>query len=158
MWCDTLQHSILLFCNSHSLCYICVCVVLLGDQKKKTKTCIYFSWTKIYLLACFNILTVFFIAMHSAQALLLGFQHYILTLGMTVLIPTVIVPEMGGGHVNNFFLPIFDWEFFFFFSFCFPPIINRGFSLFIFFLKHIHNLTVNEASFFWRSFCSFFRG
>ncbi|KAG4389223.1 hypothetical protein GLYMA_06G047100v4 [Glycine max] len=32
------------------------------------------------------------------HALLLGFQHYILTLGMTVLIPTTIVPEMGGGH------------------------------------------------------------
>ncbi|KAL5189784.1 putative nucleobase-ascorbate transporter 10 [Glycine soja] len=35
------------------------------------------------------------------QALLLGFQHYILTLGMTVLIPTVIVPEMGGGHAEK---------------------------------------------------------
>ncbi|KHN45138.1 Putative nucleobase-ascorbate transporter 10 [Glycine soja] len=35
------------------------------------------------------------------HALLLGFQHYILTLGMTVLIPTTIVPEMGGGHAEK---------------------------------------------------------
>ncbi|XP_004512136.1 putative nucleobase-ascorbate transporter 10 [Cicer arietinum] len=31
------------------------------------------------------------------QAVLLGFQHYLLTLGITVLIPTIIVPQMGGG-------------------------------------------------------------
>jgi len=111
--CDVIHCSIL-FCSFviRTPYAIYVCVSFCWATKKKTKTCIYFSWTKIYLLACFNILTVFFIAMHSAQALLLGFQHYILTLGMTVLIPTVIVPEMGGGHVNNFFLP-----FIFFFKF-----------------------------------------
>ncbi|KAF9668467.1 hypothetical protein SADUNF_Sadunf14G0006600 [Salix dunnii] len=31
------------------------------------------------------------------EALVLGFQHYLLTLGMTVLIPSIIVPRMGGG-------------------------------------------------------------
>ncbi|KAI4353782.1 hypothetical protein L6164_002710 [Bauhinia variegata] len=35
------------------------------------------------------------------QAVVLGFQHYLLTLGMTVLIPTIIVPEMGGGHAEK---------------------------------------------------------
>ncbi|CAJ1972797.1 unnamed protein product [Sphenostylis stenocarpa] len=31
------------------------------------------------------------------EAMLLGFQHYLLTLGVTVLIPTILVPQMGGG-------------------------------------------------------------
>ncbi|CAN1237150.1 Putative nucleobase-ascorbate transporter 10 [Linum grandiflorum] len=35
------------------------------------------------------------------EALVLGFQHYLLTLGMTVLIPSIIVPEMGGGNFEK---------------------------------------------------------
>ncbi|MED6164031.1 N-acetyltransferase 10 [Stylosanthes scabra] len=35
------------------------------------------------------------------QAIFLGFQHYILTLGMVVLIPTIIVPQMGGGNAEK---------------------------------------------------------
>ncbi|XP_050875404.1 putative nucleobase-ascorbate transporter 10 [Lathyrus oleraceus] len=35
------------------------------------------------------------------EAVLLGFQHYILTLGMTVLIPTIVVPQMGGTNVEK---------------------------------------------------------
>ncbi|KAK7283245.1 hypothetical protein RIF29_12641 [Crotalaria pallida] len=35
------------------------------------------------------------------EAVALGFQHYILTLGMTVLIPTMIVPQMGGGNAEK---------------------------------------------------------
>ncbi|KAK2426930.1 nucleobase-ascorbate transporter [Trifolium repens] len=35
------------------------------------------------------------------QAVVLGFQHYILTLGITVLIPTIIVPQMGGGDAEK---------------------------------------------------------
>ncbi|XP_014503400.1 putative nucleobase-ascorbate transporter 10 [Vigna radiata var. radiata] len=31
------------------------------------------------------------------EAVLLGFQHFLLTLGVTVLIPTMLVPQMGGG-------------------------------------------------------------
>lgn len=31
-----------------------------------------------------------------AEAIILGFQHYILMLGTTVMIPTLLVPEMGG--------------------------------------------------------------
>lgn len=42
---------------------------------------------------------------NAGQAVLLGFQHYLLTLGITVLIPTIIVPQMGGGDVRIFFEP-----------------------------------------------------
>ncbi|KAF1871486.1 hypothetical protein Lal_00020280 [Lupinus albus] len=35
------------------------------------------------------------------EAVALGFQHYILTLGMTVLIPSMIVPQMGGGNAEK---------------------------------------------------------
>ncbi|KAH7550424.1 hypothetical protein JRO89_XS13G0189400 [Xanthoceras sorbifolium] len=33
-----------------------------------------------------------------AEAILLGFQHYLVMLGTTVLIPTSLVPQMGGGN------------------------------------------------------------
>lgn len=36
----------------------------------------------------------------AAQAILLGFQHYIVMLGTTVLIATTLVPQMGGDHVS----------------------------------------------------------
>ena len=35
----------------------------------------------------------------AAEAILLGFQHYLVMLGTTVLIPTALVPQMGGGNV-----------------------------------------------------------
>ncbi|XP_038684022.1 putative nucleobase-ascorbate transporter 10 isoform X2 [Tripterygium wilfordii] len=35
------------------------------------------------------------------EAIVLGFQHYILTLGITVLIPSIIVPQMGGGDAEK---------------------------------------------------------
>ncbi|KAL8154205.1 hypothetical protein V2J09_011965 [Rumex salicifolius] len=35
------------------------------------------------------------------EAILLGFQHYLLMLGTTVLIPTALVPQMGGGFVEK---------------------------------------------------------
>ncbi|GLU15952.1 hypothetical protein SLE2022_324030 [Rubroshorea leprosula] len=35
------------------------------------------------------------------EALVLGFQHYLLTLGITVLIPSMIVPQMGGGNAEK---------------------------------------------------------
>ncbi|CAL0319030.1 unnamed protein product [Lupinus luteus] len=38
---------------------------------------------------------------NKAEAVALGFQHYILTLGMTVLIPSMIVPQMGGGNAEK---------------------------------------------------------
>ncbi|KAG5526307.1 hypothetical protein RHGRI_032552 [Rhododendron griersonianum] len=33
-----------------------------------------------------------------AAAIILGFQHYVVMLGTTVIIPSIIVPLMGGGH------------------------------------------------------------
>ncbi|CAI0455732.1 unnamed protein product [Linum tenue] len=35
------------------------------------------------------------------EAIVLAFQHYLLTLGITVLIPTLIVPQMGGGNFEK---------------------------------------------------------
>ncbi|KAL6207951.1 hypothetical protein ACLB2K_018903 [Fragaria x ananassa] len=35
------------------------------------------------------------------EAIVLGFQHYLLTLGITVLIPNIIVPQMGGSDVEK---------------------------------------------------------
>lgn len=37
----------------------------------------------------------------EGEALLLGFQHYLLTLSITVLIPTILVPQMGGGDAEK---------------------------------------------------------
>ncbi|KAL0365308.1 UNVERIFIED_CONTAM: Nucleobase-ascorbate transporter 4 [Sesamum angustifolium] len=36
-----------------------------------------------------------------AEAVVLGFQHYLVMLGTTVIIPTIIVPYMGGGNVEK---------------------------------------------------------
>ncbi|CAD6207412.1 unnamed protein product [Miscanthus lutarioriparius] len=35
---------------------------------------------------------------NAAEAVLLGFQHYLVMLGTTVIIPTALVPQMGGGN------------------------------------------------------------
>jgi hypothetical protein len=51
----------------------------------------------------------------------LGFQHYILTLGITVLIPTISVPQMGGGDVRISSDPIF-------FYVKFKPLMNKFFD------------------------------
>lgn len=40
------------------------------------------------------------IIVFSAEAILLGFQHYLVMLGTTVIIPTALVPQMGGGNVG----------------------------------------------------------
>ncbi|KAH7523740.1 hypothetical protein FEM48_Zijuj06G0044100 [Ziziphus jujuba var. spinosa] len=37
----------------------------------------------------------------SAEAVVLGFQHYLLTLGTTILIPSMIVPQMGGDNLDK---------------------------------------------------------
>lgn len=39
---------------------------------------------------------------------MLGFQHYLLTLGITVWIPSIIVPQMGGGDVRIYSLILFN--------------------------------------------------
>jgi hypothetical protein len=48
---------------------------------------------------------------NAAEAVVLGFQHYVLTLGITTLIPSLIVPQMGGDDVR------IRLQFFFFFFF-----------------------------------------
>ncbi|BFG18239.1 hypothetical protein CerSpe_045130 [Prunus speciosa] len=35
------------------------------------------------------------------EAVMLGFQHYLLTLGITVFIPSLLVPQMGGGDIEK---------------------------------------------------------
>lgn len=50
----------------------------------------------------------------AAEAILLGFQHYLVMLGTTVIIPTALVPQMGGGNVRpgNYFDSkiVFFWK------------------------------------------------
>jgi len=47
---------------------------------------------------CFELLTV--------ETILLGFQHYILALGTAVMIPSFLVPSMGGNDVSHFLTSI----------------------------------------------------
>lgn len=49
-----------------------------------------FRCNVIHLVGSFN----------AAEAILLGFQHYLVMLGTTVIIPTILVPQMGGGNVS----------------------------------------------------------
>lgn len=44
--------------------------------------------------------------------MILGFQHYLVMLGTTVIIPTIIVPYMGGGNVSISFQPINVYDYF----------------------------------------------
>ena len=37
---------------------------------------------------------------YAAEAIILGFQHFIVMLGTTVIIPSALVPQMGGGNVS----------------------------------------------------------
>lgn len=37
----------------------------------------------------------------AAEGIVLGFQHYIVMLGTTVIIPSILVPLMGGGDVSS---------------------------------------------------------
>jgi hypothetical protein len=38
---------------------------------------------------------------YAAEAIILGFQHYIVMLGTSVIIPSALVPQMGGGNVSS---------------------------------------------------------
>lgn len=58
-----------------------------------------FGFYLIYISnLCFFVLTHYFDV--AVEAVVLGFQHYLLTLGITVLIPSILVPLMGGGYVS----------------------------------------------------------
>lgn len=40
------------------------------------------------------------VSLYAAEAILLGFQHYLVMIGTVVIIATIIVPLMGGGNVR----------------------------------------------------------
>lgn len=40
----------------------------------------------------------------AAETIILAFQNYIMMLGTSVMIPTILVPAMGGSDVSLFFL------------------------------------------------------
>jgi xanthine/uracil permease len=40
------------------------------------------------------------VVLYAAEAIILGFQHFIVMLGTTVIIPSALVPQMGGGNVS----------------------------------------------------------
>lgn len=46
-----------------------------------------------------------FLDVKTAEAIALGFQHYILALGTAVMIPSFLVPLMGGTDVSQFSKP-----------------------------------------------------
>ena len=45
----------------------------------------------------------------TGEGIALGFQHYILSLGTAVMIPTLLVPLMGGNDVRIPSLPVLVW-------------------------------------------------
>ncbi|KAK3029778.1 hypothetical protein RJ639_038220 [Escallonia herrerae] len=72
------------------------------------------------------------------EAVLLGFQHYLLTLGTTVLIPSMTVPQMGGGNVEKakviqtlLFLSGLNTLFQSFFGTRLPSVISGSFAFLI---------------------------
>lgn len=69
-----------------------------------------------------------FITLIAAEAMILGFQHYLVMLGTTVIIPTTLVPLMGGGNVMTFsenFLKL-DAFFFNYYSFKFTNHLDNN--------------------------------
>ena len=55
-------------------------------------------------LACFSLLFSNLVFVEAGESIALGFQHYILALGTAVMIPSFLVPLMGGNHVSRFLL------------------------------------------------------
>jgi hypothetical protein len=52
--------------------------------------------TSLYAIDTTQILVI----LYAAEAMILGFQHFIVMLGTTVIIPSALVPQMGGGNVS----------------------------------------------------------
>ena len=74
------------------------------------------SWGTLFLDLFFNLHSpiddwlIFWMVSHfldvkTAEAIALGFQHYILALGTAVMIPSFLVPLMGGTDVSQFSKP-----------------------------------------------------
>lgn len=51
----------------------------------------------------------------AAEAIILAFQHFIVMLGTTVIIPSALVPQMGGGNVSpeTYVLNLLAWHLYF---------------------------------------------
>lgn len=62
----------------------------------------FYNYLVIFVSECALLLVIVNSFCNAAEAILLGFQHYLVMLGTTVLIPTSLVPQMGGGHVRNY--------------------------------------------------------
>ena len=54
---------------------------------------------------CFPNFGSHFLFLKTGEAIALGFQHYILALGTAVMIPSFLVPLMGGDDVSWFCIP-----------------------------------------------------
>lgn len=63
-------------------------------------TIVFFIFFILLNFQCNTSFVLNVVLLHAAEALVLGFQHYLLTLGITVLIPSMIVPQMGGDDVR----------------------------------------------------------
>ncbi|KAL4184846.1 hypothetical protein AMTRI_Chr10g227560 [Amborella trichopoda] len=78
-------------------------VALIGVSSvfRERNDCFYISCSSISPLLVFLSLGFFSLFFFAADAILLGFQHYLVMLGTTVIIPTALVPQMGGGNVRR---------------------------------------------------------
>jgi hypothetical protein len=59
-----------------------------------------FSIRKIYISVGISLILKRVLSAVPGEAIILGFQHYILALGTAVMIPSVLVPMMGGNDVS----------------------------------------------------------
>jgi len=67
---------------------------------------VFFFFETSSLFSSFQSLFPNLVFMEAGEAIGLGFQHYILALGTAVMIPSFLVPLMGGNHVSQFTLPL----------------------------------------------------
>lgn len=58
------------------------------------------NWYDAISEELFALIWFYWIVRNAAEAVLLGFQHYLVMLGTTVIIPTALVPQMGGNNVR----------------------------------------------------------
>jgi hypothetical protein len=55
---------------------------------------------RLWIVCAFRLLILNICASVTGEAMALAFQHYILSLGTAVMIPTMLVPMMGGNDVR----------------------------------------------------------
>jgi len=72
-----------------------------------------FSQTALFLFcfvvssSCSSLGVIYCVKLFAAETIALGFQHYILALGTAVMIPSFLVPVMGGSDVSCFYVQLF---------------------------------------------------